>query len=416
MSFWSRFRSRFEKKPEPTPTAPPAHPPEPPPPSRKETESAERDALLEPLRALARGDSVTLEQARSALTRATGTADERAALDAVVAAHQRGSAPEALCTQAARLAVNRGDSKRALELLGRLASTDALMMAADLHEAIGDSALALTLVERVLARDLDLPGARERHQRLREKLGTAVPEAEVLQAGATVLRSGAPETSLRILGEAGRGGAGTVYEAVDDVLGRRVALKVYHRPQDDRDKLENEARTAVLLGGRGVVRIFDADTERGLIVMEWLPGSALKRWLKEPSELVPLERWLVPLAEALARIHSQGYVHGDLKPANVMFRTFDEPILSDFGLARRAVEPLVGGSRGYMSPERLGGQSLGLAEDVYAFGRILEDVLVALGSDAEPSYRALVPRLLEPGPERPAHAGELVPLLREPSS
>jgi eukaryotic-like serine/threonine-protein kinase len=415
VSFWSRIRSRFEKKPEPTPIAPPPTT-EPPPPSRKETEQAERSLLLEPLRALARGDSVTLDQARSALTRATGTADERAALDAVSAAHRRGVAPDALCTQAARLAVDRGDSKLALELLGKLASTDALMMAADLHESVGDAALALTLVERVLARELDLPGARERHQRLREKLGTSGPEAEIIGAGATVLRAGAPETSLRILGEAGRGGAGTVYEAVDDVLGRRVALKVYHRPEEDRDKLENEARTAVTLGGRGVVRIFDADTERGLIVMEWLPGSALKRWLEEPKELLPLDRWLVPLAETLARIHALGFVHGDLKPANVMFRTFDEPILSDFGLARRATELLLGGSRGYMSPERLGGTSLGLGEDVYAFGRILEDVLVALGPDADPRYHGLVPRLLEPGPDRPADAGQLVPLLREPSS
>jgi serine/threonine-protein kinase len=207
-----------------------------------------------------------------------------------------------------------------------------------------------------------------------------------------------------------------VYEAVDDVLGRRVALKVYHRPEEDRDKLENEARTAVTLGGRGVVRIFDADTERGLIVMEWLPGSALKRWLREPKELLPLERWLVPLAETLARIHAEGFVHGDLKPANIMFRTFDEPVLSDFGLARRSAELLVGGSRGYMSPERLGGTSLGCAEDVYAFGRIVEDVLVALGADADPRLSALVPRLLEPGPGRPSDAGQLVPLLREASS
>jgi predicted Ser/Thr protein kinase len=413
VSFWSRFRSRFEKTPEPTPTPPPT---EAPPPSRKETEKAERALSLEPLHALARGDSVSLEQARSALTRATGTPDERAALDAVSAAHLRGVAPDALCTQAARLAVDRGDSKRALELLGKLASSDALMMAADLHESVGNAALALTLVERVLARDLDLPGARERHQRLRQKLGTSGPEAELSDAGATVLRSGAPETSLRILGEAGRGGAGTVYEAVDDVLGRRVALKVYHRPEEDRDKLENEAKTADTLGGRGVVRIYDADTERGLIVMEWLPGSALKRWLAEPRELLPLERWLVPLAETLARIHALGFVHGDLKPANVMFRTFDEPILSDFGLARHATELLVGGSRGYMSPERLGGTSLGLGEDVYAFGRILEDVLVALGPDADPRYRGLVPRLLEPGPTRPPDAGQLVRLLREPSS
>lgn len=416
MSFWSRLRSRFEKKPEPPAPEPTPKVVEPAPPSRKDAERAARDALLEPLRALARGDSVNADQARSALTRATGTADERAALDAVLSAHHRGNAPEALSTQAARLAVDRGDRARALELLGKLSTTEALMISADLHEQNGDSALAITLVERILARDLDVPGARERHQRLRQKLGGSLPESDFVEAGATVLRAGAPETSLRILGEAGRGGAGTVYEAVDDVLGRRVALKVYHRPEEDRDKLENESKTAVVLGGHGVVRIFDADVERGLIVMEWLPGSALKRWLREPKELLPLERWLLPLARTLARIHAEGFVHGDLKPANVMFRTFDEPVLSDFGLARRTTDLLVGGSRGYMSPERLAGGSVGLAEDVYAFGRILEDVLVALGAEAEPRYQALVPRLLGAGSTRPADAREVVSLLREASS
>jgi serine/threonine-protein kinase len=178
--------------------------------------------------------------------------------------------------------------------------------------------------------------------------------------------------------------------------------------------LENEARTAVQLGGHGVVRIFDVDVERGLIVMEWLPGSALKHWLREPKELLPLERWLLPFARTLARIHAAGFVHGDLKPANVMFRTLDEPVLSDFGLARRASDTLVGGSRGYMSPERLAGATLGLAEDVYAFGRILEDVGIALGDAAPRALGTLVPRLLEPGPNRPADARALLSLLETP--
>jgi serine/threonine-protein kinase len=409
VSFWSRFRSREPKAPAEPEAPPQPRKPEPPP-----EQNDDRASRLQPLLALARGESASADAARLALQRATGTSDERPALEAVLGAHRRGVAPEPLRTLAARVAVDRGDLGQALLFLEHATGTDALMMAADIHEERAEVALALTLIERVLARDLDLPGARERHHRLKQKLGGPT-QSEVVHAGATVLRADAPETSLRIVAEAGRGGAGTVFEAVDDVLGRRVALKVYHRPEDDRDKLENEAKMAVTLAGPGVVRIFDADLDRGTIVMEWLPAGALKRWLKDPKELLPLERWLVPLAETLARIHALGFVHGDLKPANVMFRTLDEPVLGDFGLARKTGEAVSGGSRGYMSPERLAGAPLASAEDCYAFGRILEDVLIAAGEDAPDlmRFRRIADRLLSPIDQRPPDAQAALSLLRE---
>lgn len=402
MSLWSKLKERFAKD-EPAPVAPP--PPKPAPKPKVETSEDELAALG----LLAAGEEVPTDLALAELSRARGTSNERAALDRLLRARAARPLDERLAIAAADLFVQRGQIAAALELLDGASSTDALMMAADLRAERGEVAAAITLVERVLVRDIDAPGARERHERWRRWLGGAAPKDNPLNE-ATVLRADAPETTLRIVGEAGRGGAGTVYEAVDDVLGRRVALKVYHRPEDEHDKLEREARLAVTLAGRGVVRVFDVDPVRGWIVMEWLPAGALKRWLvqKDADFLWPIERWLAPLALAVARVHERGFVHADLKPANVLFRHVDEPVISDFGLAHPVGQVVAGGSRGYLSPERLSGEPITPADDVYALGRILEDALNALGERDLGSWRHGVALALASAEERPRDARALL--------
>jgi serine/threonine protein kinase len=174
-----------------------------------------------------------------------------------------------------------------------------------------------------------------------------------------------------------------------------------------------------------VVRIFDVDTARGFIVMEWLAGRALKHWIVrgDQSVLSPIERWFVPLTRALARIHAASVVHGDLKPANVVFRTPEEPVLTDFGLAQDVGAGLPGGSFGYVSPERLERESADPADDVYALGRLLEDALEALAR-TDPSHadgeearrlRSLSERLMS-GRERPADARAVLALLAQTGS
>jgi serine/threonine-protein kinase len=116
-------------------------------------------------------------------------------------------------------------------------------------------------------------------------------------------------------------------------------------------------------------------------------------------------------------------VHGDLKPANVVFRTPDEPVLTDFGLAQDVGSGLPGGSFGYVSPERLERESADPADDVYALGRLLEDALEAL-ERTEPGYsesddarrlRPLSERLLS-GRNRPADARGVLELLAKTGS
>jgi serine/threonine-protein kinase len=340
------------------------------------------------------------------------------AIDALARAKRRAPPPEPLLVAGADLALQRGEPDLALELLDGGSGSAALLLAADIRAERGELALALTLMERVLARDIDAPGARERHERWRAQLGGGRAPALPLDAP-TELAAEAPETSLRIVGEAGRGGAATVYEALDEVLGRKVALKVYHRPAEDRDKLEREARLAVQMAGGGVVRIFDADPARGFIVMEWAGGGALKRWITraDVAMLWPIERWLEPLARALERVHALGFVHGDLKPANVLFRSAGDPVLSDFGLAHPIGSVIDGGSFGYLSPERLLGEAVTAADDVYGLGRILEDALDALGrapeaerppAEALARWRQVARAALTPLAARPAGVAALL--------
>jgi serine/threonine-protein kinase len=322
-------------------------------------------------------------------------------------AHARGAASEEVRATAGEILMARGEAARAARLLQGAHTPPALLLEADAWAETGAVSRALALVERVLSRDFDAPGARERHDRWRIALGGGTPAALTPLAEPTLLRAEAPETSLRIVGEAGRGGAGTVYQAVDDALGRRVALKVYHQPERERDKLAREARMAVELAGAGVVRVYDVDLDRGYLVLEWIGGGSLKEHLvkRRDDYLFPIEAWLVPLLRVLDRVHRAGFVHGDLKPANVMFERPGVPLLGDFGLTQRAEHVLRGGSLGYMSPERVRGEASGAAEDLYGVGRLIEDVSTA--RCLAPPWSGLVARLLDGARDLP-DAGALL--------
>jgi serine/threonine-protein kinase len=99
-----------------------------------------------------------------------------------------------------------------------------------------------------------------------------------------------------------------------------------------------------------------------------------------------------------------------MKPANVLVGTGGTPILSDFGIAVRPGEESLGGSPGFLSPERLSGSSPNPSDDIYGFGRILEDIVETGASDWEP-LRRLSHRCMSPGETRPHHGTDLVSLV-----
>jgi serine/threonine-protein kinase len=346
--------------------------------------------------------STALEDALLLLAKIRATPEEGRALEQLLVRDARSPLPEPLLVALASALVDRGEHAAALRALERSGSNDALLLRADLLARGGDAAAAVALVERVLLRDLDWPGARERHARGLTALGLHRAPARPDPSSATMMTS-APDAPFALLREIARGGAGVVYEAEDRELGRRVALKMYHRPDRDRAQLLHEARVAVALAGPGLVRVFDLDPQRGWLAMEWAPLGALRSRLTEP-----IERWALPLSTTLARVHAAGWVHLDVKPANVLFRTPDEPLLSDFGTARRRGDPSPPGSLGFVSPERLAGRASDPRDDVYGFGRILDEALDASGdAPAGARWRALAAVCTGPDEGRPIDGGAL---------
>lgn len=414
MGFWS-FLKRGKNAPDtpPEPTTTDTRDPRAPAPAPVDdgAPSASKDIAKLVRVGLAGGPST--EDALYIFTQLRSTPDEARAVEELVRTTQMRRLPEPILLALGSALVDRGEMEIAARALQGATSSPALVMLGDLAERRGDIPMALALVERVLLRDLDHPGARERHRRWRSQLGYEI-EHKAVAPGATVVTR-EPDAPFDLLREVGRGGAGAVYEAVDRELGRHVALKVYHQPERDRTQLAHEARVAVALEGPGVVRVFDLDPDHGWLALEWAQFGTLREHVRKRdlSRLLPIERWAMPLALALARTHAAGWVHHDVKPANVLIGRGGGAILTDFGIARRAGEPPPAGSLGYLSPERMAGRASDPRDDVYGFGRVLEDVLDVTTDEATVArYRPLAAVCTGPDAGRPADARALVTRMR----
>jgi serine/threonine-protein kinase len=342
-----------------------------------------------------------------------GTTAEGAVVRALAEAAPRATEPVRVAT--AELLASRGEEAMALEVLEGVGSAAGLVLAADLLASSGRLPRAIGAIERVLAKELDAPGARERHARWRAALGLGAPAAG-RHDEATVVQPAGDDAPFRVVREVARGGAGTVYEAEDELLGRRLAFKVHHRRGADRPALEREVRASVELAGPGVLRLFDASPAQGWVAFEWIGRGSVRDVLRrgDAALLADVDAWIAPLARALARVHQLGWVHGDVKPGNVLLRSPRDPVLGDLGLARRVGAAAVGGSPGYVSPERLGGRPVDPRDDVYGFGRVVEDVLDALAREgATPPARArrIAELCMRPEERRPADGLALLALL-----
>jgi len=186
----------------------------------------------------------------------------------------------------------------------------------------------------------------------------------------------------------GRGGMGTVYEAYDARLDRRVAVKVSNAPAAAGDleaHLRQEAFVLARLEHPGIVPVHDAgllDDGRLYYVMKLVVGATLADHAQtldgEAARLAVFER----VTETVAFAHAAGIVHRDLQPANVMAGSFGEVLVLDWGAARllAATGERAGtrvGTPGFMAPEQARGDAAlaGPAADVYSLGALLRWLL-----------------------------------------
>jgi serine/threonine-protein kinase len=383
--------------------------------ARAEAEPRKQPGEIARLARVGLPDGPGADEAIALIRRLRGSVLEAAAVEAALRGFGERTLPEAVRVACADILAARGDEQGALRVLFGISSTPGLVLAADLYASSGQLARAVGTIERVLAREIDAPGARERHQRWSAALGYVQRPARRLDEATVVAPAQPAGAPFRLLREVARGGAGAVYEAEDEVLGRKVAFKVYHDRGKARSALEREARTAAALAGPGILRVFDADPAEGWIALEWIARGSVRDVLRTggAASLSPVARWARPLARALARVHAAGLTHADIKPANVLLRQPHDPVLGDFGIARPIGAPAEGGSAGYLSPERLAGRASHTRDDVYGYGRILEDVIHHLDEagcpapDAAP-FRDLSLVCIGPDEDRPADGAALV--------
>ena len=175
--------------------------------------------------------------------------------------------------------------------------------------------------------------------------------------------------------ELGRGGMGAVYSATDQLLQRKVAIKVLKEQSGEEvgKKLRLEAQIAARLLHDNVVRIYDFGQAEAayFLVMEEVNGTSYsKRW--RHLSLAERLQILAQVADALDYAHHQGVVHRDVKPANVLLTASDVPKLSDFGLSMIAEQGdqsgIIRGTPHYMSPEQTRGGRLDYRTDLYSLG------------------------------------------------
>src|SRR5262245_24394482 len=185
----------------------------------------------------------------------------------------------------------------------------------------------------------------------------------------------------RLVAAVGTGASATVYQADDVQLRRRVAVKVLH-PSLAEDtpflrRFQAEAQAAAALSHPNIMAIFDWGTDRRVpyLVLEYLGGGSLRAMLDRGRLLSPSQALLVGLeaSRGLDYAHRRGFVHRDVKPANLLFGEDRRLRIADFGLARAIAdaawtEPsgVVLGTARYASPEQAKGVAVDGKSDVYS--------------------------------------------------
>jgi eukaryotic-like serine/threonine-protein kinase len=222
---------------------------------------------------------------------------------------------------------------------------------------------------------------------------TTLPFREASQASDDIAAA-APAVwfgHFKLLAELGRGGMGVVYKARQKDLDRLVALKMILGNQlaseEQVRRFQVEAQAVARLSHPHIVHIYETGEVHGqqYFAMQYVDGPSLAARLKRgPLPVEEATRCLIPVAHAVAYLHTRGVVHRDLKPANILLDAAGYPYVTDFGLVKlleadshMTHSGVIIGTPSYMAPEQAAGHHavVGPRSDVYSLGAILYEML-----------------------------------------
>ena len=236
----------------------------------------------------------------------------------------------------------------------------------------------------------------------------------------------------RLLHWVGSGGMGVVWEARDERLERRVALKQLYRQSGAstreaelaNQRAMREARLTARLQHPHAVPVFDAVEQDGQLwlVMQFIPSMTLAAVLEQGGPLQPNEaaRMGAEVGSALAAAHAVGIVHRDVKPGNILIADDGAALISDFGIARALGDAtltssgMIHGTPAYLAPEVARGGEANFASDVFSLGATLYSAL-----EGRPPFgtgdntMALLHRVASGHFPPPQHSGPLTPVIMD---
>ena len=201
----------------------------------------------------------------------------------------------------------------------------------------------------------------------------------------------------------GKGGMAYVYEATQESLGRKVAIKVLNESLNDEfsERFIREGKIIATLNNRNVITVYDiakVHDGRYYIAMEYLEGGDLQKNSEQKLPSLLALKIIKQVAEALSVVHRNGIVHRDIKPANILFRKDGTVVLSDFGIAKHVESKdsdltQVGtalGSPSYSSPEQATSKPIDHRSDLYSLGVVLLQLLTGKNPFKGDSYTETV--------------------------
>jgi eukaryotic-like serine/threonine-protein kinase len=226
----------------------------------------------------------------------------------------------------------------------------------------------------------------------------------------------------RIVRKLGTGGMANVYLAEDEVLGRRVAIKILNdrHAGDDQfvERFRREAKNAASLSHPNIVSIYDRGEAEGTyyIAMEYLDGRSLKELIvaRGPAPVNVAIDYARQILAAIRFAHRHGIVHRDIKPHNVLVDGEGRLKVTDFGIARAGTSQMteagsIIGTAQYLSPEQAKGAPVDQTSDLYSVGVVLYELLTGVVPFSGDTPVEIAMKHLSSAPERPSAKRAEVP-------